>query len=106
MNWRYEIIEEARDRVMAKRIVSAIEKLFKRDRVLFEIDAKESWGIRLFFLPCIALWDSISLGIQNPKHEIRYKRVKKRFSLSLYFDIQIFLLFHGTKGNPPKETFL
>lgn len=38
MNWRYEIIEEARDRVMAKRIVSAIEKLFKRDRVLFEID--------------------------------------------------------------------
>ena len=41
MTWQEKIIRDARDKNMAKLIVASINRLFERDRVLFEIDANE-----------------------------------------------------------------
>ncbi|MFH1674442.1 MAG: hypothetical protein ABIF87_13575 [Pseudomonadota bacterium] len=41
MTWRNKIVEKATDKIMAEKVVDALDKLFSRDQILFEINANE-----------------------------------------------------------------
>jgi len=74
MTWRYEIIEQAGDKVVAKLILAAIGKLFKRDRALFKVNANErsiTHRLGIYLQENFPNWD-VDCEYNRNGHEAKY----------------------------------